>query len=79
MDFSSELIEIANRRNKKDRLILKDFFSEELKDNYNAIYRTREELMKFFKPTLLEKGFLFEEDVLNNRKEKSQYYFVLER
>lgn len=70
----------------KDRLTLKDFFSEELKDNYNAIYRTREELMKFFKPTLLEKGFsirkegfLFEEDVLNNRKETSQYYFVLER
>lgn len=70
----------------KDRLTLKDFFSEELKDNYNAIYRTREELMKFFKPTLLEKGFsireegfLFEEDVLNNRKETVQYYYILER
>lgn len=70
----------------KDRLTLKDFFSEELKDNYNAIYRTREELMDFLKNTYIEngfqvqrEGFLFDEDILNNRKETAQYYYILER
>lgn len=70
----------------KDRLTLKDFYSEELDDSYNAIYRTREELAGIFGKTLLEKGFsvdeegfLFEESVLNNRKETAQYYFVLSR
>ena len=69
-----------------DRLTLKGFYSEELKDNYNAIYRTRDELMGVFEKTLLQAGFkitksdfLFSEDALNNRKETAQYYFVLER
>ena len=69
-----------------ERLTLKDFYSEELRDNYNAIYRSRDELVKFFEATLLEKGFkiqeegfVFEEDALNNRKETAQYYFILER
>lgn len=70
----------------KERLTLKDFYSEELEDNYNAIYRTREELMEFFEKTLLpdgftirEENFLFEEEQLNNRKETAQYYFIFER
>lgn len=70
----------------EERLTLKDFFSEELKDNYNAIYRTREELGQYLDATLLKKGFqikshgfLFSEDSLNNRKETTQYYYVLER
>ncbi len=69
-----------------ERLTLKEFFSDELKDNYNAIYRTREELMDFFRETFLkegfcvsEEGFLFEGDELNNRKETIQYYYILER
>lgn len=68
-----------------DRLTLKDFYSEELKDNYNAIYRTREELMELFGDTLIPAGFRVEsedwlfEDSLNNRKETAQYYFVLRR
>ncbi len=69
-----------------ERLTLKDFFSEELQENYNAIYRTREELRTFFNETLFERGFctaeegfLFDEDALNNRKETAQYYFLLER
>lgn len=68
------------------RLTLKNFFSEELKDNYNAIYRTSDELLNFFEKTILKngfkitnEGFLFDEDALNNRKETAQYYFVLER
>lgn len=70
----------------KDRLTLKDFFSDELKDNYNAIYRTRRELQQFFGDTLMKKGFkirqegfLFDEDELNNRKETAQYFYILER
>ncbi len=70
----------------KDRLTLKDFYSNELNDEYHAIYRTRNELMKFMNNSLISKGFsiekegfLFEEDGLNNRKETAQYFFVLER
>ncbi len=69
-----------------ERLTLKDFFSEELQDNYNAIYRTREEFQKFFQKAFLEKGFsvveegfLFDADGLNNRKETAQYYYIIER
>ncbi len=69
-----------------ERLTLKDFFSEELQDNYNAIYRTREELHTFLDEAFLQKGFyvmeegfLFDEDILNNRKETAQYYYVIER
>ena len=69
-----------------ERLTLKDFFSEDLDDNYNAIYRTRDELVNFFQKGLLNKGFqidqegfLFQEPDLNNRKETMQYYFVLRR
>ena len=70
----------------QERLTLKDFFSEELKDNYNAIYRSRKELMVFFEKAFIahgfhieEEGFLFEEDALNNRKETAQYYYILRR
>lgn len=70
----------------EERLTLDNIFSEELEDNYSAIYRTRSELMAFFGEHLLNHGFelreeayLFEEDGLNNRKETAQYYFVFER
>ena len=69
-----------------ERLTLRGFYSEELKDNYNAIYRTRDELLQVFDKTLLQagfkvtqNGFLFSEDELNNRKETAQYYFIMER
>lgn len=69
-----------------ERLTLKEFYSEELKDNYNVIYRTRDEVMQVFEKTLLQAGFkvtqsefLFSEDELNNRKETAQYYFIMER
>ena len=67
------------------RLTLKDFYSEELKSDYNAIYRTRAEYLEFFSQTLIpagfaltDEGFMFDES-LNNRKETVQYYFILER
>lgn len=68
-----------------ERLTLKEHFSDELKDTYNAIYRTRDELVSVLDKTLLEKGFRISEEgylfdkSLNNRKETAQYYFVLER
>lgn len=68
------------------RLTLNHFYSEELKDNYNAIYRSNSELMAIFEQTFFKHGFsvkkqshLFEEANLNNRKETSQYYYILSR
>ena len=72
----------------KSRLTLKNYFSEELQDDYNAIYRTKEELLEFFNKSLIKNGFLIreegylfkdEENSLNNRKETAQYYFIFER
>lgn len=69
-----------------ERLTLKDFYSDELKDNYNAIYRTRREFGQFFEKSFLERGFwiaqegfLFDEDALNNRRDTAQYFYILER
>lgn len=70
----------------KERLTVKDHFSVELKDTYNAIYRTRDEVVALLSPFLLAKGFqivnegfLFEDQTLNNRKETSQYYLIMKR
>lgn len=70
----------------KERLTLKEQYSEELNDAYNAIYRTRDELYEMIENCLIKKGFflveedfLFKEEALNNRKETSQYFFLLER
>lgn len=69
-----------------ERLTVKDHFSSELKDTYNAIYRTRDEVVAILAQTMLSKGFkivdegfLFEDKALNNRKETAQYYLVLRR
>lgn len=68
------------------RLTLKDFYSDELQSDYNAIYRTRDEYMNIFAQTLLaegftvtDEGFMFDDEAMNNRKETIQYYFILER
>lgn len=67
-----------------ERLTLKDFYSEELKADYNAIYRNKDEIMSFLHIFTVkgfevkQEGFLFDER-LNNRKETAQYYFILER
>ena len=68
-----------------ERLTLKDFYSEELQSDYEAIYRTRDEYMEMFARTLFPAGFavtdqgLMYDDSLNNRKETTQYYFIIER
>lgn len=67
-----------------NRLTLNNFYSSELNTDYNAIYRTSEELKEFFKIfekagfSLIEEGNLFDES-LNDRQETVQRYFVLKR
>ena len=75
-----------HQKEKFNKIIIVGLYSEELRDDYNAIYRTRDELLEIFEDTLFENGFsveqegyLFEEPELNNRKETSQYYFILKR
>ena len=68
-----------------ERLTLKDFYSEELQSDYEAVYRTRDEYTQMLAKTLFREGFavtdegLMYEDSLNNRKETTQYYFIIER
>lgn len=67
------------------RLTLKDFFSDELSANYNAIYRTIGEYVSYFEDYLFAHGFrLIKTDLLltpelGAREETNQAYFLLER
>lgn len=65
----------------ENRLTLKDFYSEELSHDYNAIYRSVNEykalLLKNNKFDIVEADWLFEDKSFNNRKETRQYYFLL--
>ena len=67
------------------RLSLKKYYSDDLKTDYNAIYRTKDELMGFYEETLIRAGFsivefgpMYEEK-LNNRKETVQWFFSFSR
>lgn len=69
-----------------DRLTLVEHFSTELDTTYNAIYRTRDELIdavgQAFEEvgfTISETGNVFENDELNNRTETRQEWFVVQR
>lgn len=68
----------------QDRLTLKDFYSEELAHDYHTIYRTATEYRQMLEKnapdfTISQADFLFERPVLNNRKETSQYYYLLKK
>lgn len=70
----------------EERLTLKEQFSDELQDDYNAIYRTQSELEEMFDDFLIKKGFsiskcdyMYKQKELNNRKETAQFYWILER
>ncbi|MDO1581017.1 class I SAM-dependent methyltransferase [Rhizobium oryzicola] len=67
------------------RLTLKDFYSEELKEYYNGVYRTRAELKAEFAKTLehdrfaiAAEGYVFQ-GALRNRVETTQYFYRFER
>lgn len=69
-----------------ERLTLKEFYSEDLQENYNAIYRTRKECMQNYDKIFAKEGFrldeadfLYKEEALNNRKETAQYYWIYRR
>lgn len=63
-----------------ERLTLKDFYSESLENDYNAIYRTPEELLDLFKNVKeisnIKMGDMYNE--LNNHSETGYKYFVIE-
>lgn len=68
------------------RLTLKEHFSDELNDVYNAIYRTTAEIKAVIDSTLIAGGFRYEEcgqyafpTALRNRTETTQRYFTLIR
>ena len=62
------------------RLTLKDFYSENLEEEYNAIYRTESELLEFFKDfeniTSIKSDKIHE--TLNKHDETGYRYFILE-
>lgn len=68
----------------KERLTLNSFYSETMKSNYSAIYRTEKEYKSIFE-ILLKKGFRlkvnehFFEDDIKKQKETRQWIFILER
>jgi len=68
-----------------ERFTLDRFYSQELADEYSAIYRTADELHDLMDEAFVgldmfieHEGFLFPED-LEKRKETRQYFFVLRR
>ncbi len=68
-----------------DRLTLKDFYSEELKDAYNAIYRPLSDFHALFAEIMAPKGWEIAASgyayppELRNRSETAQHYFRFER
>lgn len=68
----------------EERLTLKSFYSENMKDYYSAIYRTESDYEKIFEP-LLKEGFKikvsepFFKDDIKKQKETKQWIFILER
>jgi cyclopropane fatty-acyl-phospholipid synthase-like methyltransferase len=68
----------------RDRLTIVDHFSQDLDAEYNAIYRTRDELCESFGRafgpaglSVISHGYVFEEDELNNRPETRQEWFLV--
>lgn len=73
--YIRETISVMN-----NRLTLKDFYSKDLDANYNAIYRTEDELLDFFKEfeniTNIKTDKIHES--LNKHDETGYRYFILE-
>lgn len=70
----------------EERLTLDKFYSQECKDEYSAIYRSKSFYENKFKAAFLDngikcksEGFLYDEGKLNNRKETQVYYWVFEK
>lgn len=68
------------------RLTLQEVFSEDMDQNYSAIYRTEQELLDMFDETvgslgfrLFDSGDVYMESELNNRAETKQRWFLYTR
>lgn len=68
------------------RLTIKDHFSDELEQEYNAIYRTEEEIKSLLHHAFsvvpcrfVSGGDVYNDESLNNRTETRQRWFVVER
>ncbi|MCG3148406.1 MAG: hypothetical protein PCFJNLEI_01849 [Verrucomicrobiae bacterium] len=67
------------------RLTLKNIWSDELKHEYSAIYRTAAEFLEMIAATLGRAGFTVAQHApllppeLSNRKETTQHYFLIKR
>ncbi len=69
-----------------DRLTLSEFWSDELNQEYSAIYRSARELDALFSKTLYPAGFepiqfqlLYADAKLNNRRETAQHFAIARR
>lgn len=66
-----------------ERLTISEHYSEELEQDYNAIYRTMPELVAMIQDatlfTIKKSGDVFESAELNNRSETKQQWLLLER
>lgn len=63
----------------ESRLTLKDFYSEDLNEEYNAIYRTENELINFF-DGLKDKSIIDSDEIYNDtnvREETGYKYFII--
>lgn len=67
------------------KLTIKEHYSDDMDQEYNAIYRTEQELMKLFEAYLFSNGFKMSghgdvyDNSLNNRMDTKQKWFLLER
>lgn len=69
-----------------ERLTIKEHFSSDLDQVYNAIYRTESELLLMINEilapvgfTLLDSGYVFDRPEMNNRAETVQKWYLLKR
>lgn len=70
----------------QNRLTLQEYFSDDMDQNYSAIYRSESELLAMFDATiklfgfrLKEYGDVYTETELNNRKETKQRWYLFAR
>lgn len=69
-----------------ERLTVKEHFSSDLDQFYNAIYRTESELLLMISEileqagfTLFDSGYVFDQPEMNNRADTVQKWYLLER
>lgn len=69
-----------------ERLTIKEHFSDDMEQVYNAIYRTEEELLLMISETLgqadfklNDSGYVYTQQEMNNRADTVQKWYLLER